>query len=165
VFSKIDEKGSMMLTGPQLPWCWVAGSKQDVLWLSHLGHEIDLEAETLAMRQHRGSQGAAELTTVSGKNAFSLAEVGTQLGRQEIAKGHELMLPVVFGRPDFGIEVRSIGKARPEYDVDIYICGNDAIVNGLQDVAVLCNEHAQRDFDATPGTRRQNYTVHYERFG
>jgi len=175
VFSKIEERGAMMLTGPQLPWCWVAGSKQDVLWLSHLGKAIDLEAEAL-LQQSQLSESRAEWERPKAlsKHAMTLADLGKlsdkkltgNLGKDDSAPGHEvtIMLPLVFGRPDFGIEVRSIGKARPEYDVDIYICGNDAIVKGLQDTIVLCNQHSQRDAEAL-GTRQQIYTVHYERFG
>merc|ERR1719456_546262 len=91
----------------------------------------------------------------------SIQQGVVKVSMEEEAK---LMLPVVFGRPDFGTEVRSIGKARPQYDVDIYICGNDMIVKGLQEVCVVCDQHARRDVTAHGG-RLQKYTVHYERFG
>jgi len=78
---------------------------------------------------------------------------------------HDWMIPIVFGRPDFGIEVRAIGKAHPTVDVDVYICGNDAIVHGLQEVCLVCGEHARRDYENREADRIQGYYVHYERFG
>merc|ERR1712048_425021 len=34
-----------LLSGAQLPWCWVDGTKQDVLWASHLVENIDEPAQ------------------------------------------------------------------------------------------------------------------------
>jgi len=190
-FEKVIEKGTGF-TGPQLPWCWVDGSKQDVLWLSHLVKSLnevyEKDVESAFEKTHWGSH---FLGNVGMRNAQTLADLGTVLGTKPKNKGTasktladrtsafgasaeqevmsvadeaKLMLPVVFGRPDFGTEVRSIGKSRPNYDVDIYICGNDAIVKNLQETVVVCNQHAERDF-AERGGRQQYYTVHYERFG
>jgi len=74
------------------------------------------------------------------------------------------MVPIVFGRPDFATEIRAIGKARPGMNVDVYVCGNDAIVKNLQDVCIVCNEHADRDRNEN-GIPQQHYKVHFERFG
>jgi ferredoxin-NADP reductase len=201
------EEGQKMLTGPQLPWCWVNSSKQDVLWLCNLVRSDDEDRET-DVAESMNAQGHWSTGLVgprSLKRVETLCEVEDAFGQKDRAqalvkkaefgkRGRQktdvvgkstdglmdgtkstaftktnesegvAMLPVVFGRPDFASEVRAIGKARPEHDVDIYICGNDAIVKGLQEVVIVCNAHAERDF-AAGGERRQNYFVHYERFG
>eukprot|EP00928_Gymnodinium_smaydae_P070765 TRINITY_DN54537_c0_g1_i1.p1 TRINITY_DN54537_c0_g1~~TRINITY_DN54537_c0_g1_i1.p1 ORF type:complete len:1018 (-),score=227.25 TRINITY_DN54537_c0_g1_i1:154-3051(-) len=74
------------------------------------------------------------------------------------------MVPIVFGRPDFATEIRSIGKARPGLDVNVYVCGNDSLVKSMQDVLDVCNLHAERDAKSGEAPR-QKYRLHYERFG
>lgn len=68
-------------------------------------------------------------------------------------------LPVVFGRPNFKVEVQQIGDAHPDHDVHIFVCGNDAIVKDLKTVATRCDEMSKA------AGRRQCYEVHFERFG
>jgi hypothetical protein len=75
------------------------------------------------------------------------------------------LIPVAFGRPDFESELRAIGSYWRSDSVNIYICGNDAIVRGLQDTAAKLNAE-ERQISKRPKRKQAlKYTVTYERFG
>jgi len=81
---------------------------------------------------------------------------------QTLPKAEMKNLPLIFGRPDFAKEVRAIGKANPDHNVHIYVCGNNSIVQNLNDVAEQCNIKSEKD--AGHGQRHQHFDVHFERF-
>jgi len=106
-------------------------------------------------------------STVSSTNPSaddSDIDIERGMRMRSVKEGADWMVPVVFGRPDFATELRSIGKARPGMNVDVYVCGNDAVVKNLQEVCIVCNQHAERDVHEN-GAPRQHYSVHFERFG
>merc|ERR1719491_1603036 len=74
-----------------------------------------------------------------GKSERSDIQPTGARNRQFAHGGAMPLMPVVFGRPDFGMEIRAIGQARPNHDVDIYVCGNKGILKVLQQTAVVCN--------------------------
>lgn len=53
------------------------------------------------------------------------------------------------------------GKARPDMNVHVYVCGNDGLVHDLQSVCESC----ARESLARKRTPLQKYVLHYERFG
>merc|ERR1711988_96570 len=83
---------------------------------------------------------------------------------KQMSKSKEWMVPIVFGRPDFAAEVRAIGKARPGTNVHVYVCGNDAVVQNLQEVCAGCTREAEEG-TRTRGLPPQRYELHFERFG
>lgn len=162
-----------VLSYPQLPWCWVAGVEQDVLWVSDLielseEHEQTAEQEQTAASPSCAGEWSTELMASTWRPATfrQASKQGCVRGGERMGSKHcaTSLIPVVFGRPDLGAEVRSIGKARPGIDVDVYVCGNDGVVKYLQDVCAVCNQHAARD-STTNGAPRQKYRHHFERFG
>jgi hypothetical protein len=74
-------------------------------------------------------------------------------------------VPIAFGRPDFETELRAIGRHWGcQEKVHIYVCGNDAIVKGLQGTAEALNAEARGNAEkASPSA--QKFVVTYERFG
>jgi len=179
-----------IVVGPQVPWVWVNQSEQDVCWLSHLLPNVDDVEETRVVSSYAGNwaQGLIGPRSASQGNLSSASSLPSHVGshgsagsRQsnesgktgksddsaeslQATLGPHWMLPVAFGRPDFGKEVRAIGKARQGDDINVYICGNDQIVKLIQDVCTVCNAHAERD-NTSGRAPRQRYWVHHERFG
>jgi len=176
--------------GTQQDVLWV-GNLVDMRTVTELHEELKEKAEALAANQalpsnlrksskqisNRVSEGrkskATSRRSMETHQEFFSSDMSESFSRSsgviqdsDITED-DLMLPVVFGRPDFGAEIRSIGKARPEFDVDVYICGNDAIVKSLLDTCTVCTHRAkeQAAADETGQTRAQKYFVHYERFG
>merc|ERR1719362_2135985 len=120
------------------------------------------------MCEHRVS-GLSGAELESRKDAMPGDSITSSLGMVESDESQGTgasfyMVPIIFGRPDFATEIRSIGKARPGYNIHIYACANDTVVQGLQDVVDVCNLHAEADTQAN-GTAPQRYICHYERFG
>jgi len=73
-------------------------------------------------------------------------------------------IPLLFGRPDFRSEIRAIGKACPGKTVNIYACGNLALVSSLEEACSACNDMAKAD--ETGGVApSQQFRVRHERFG
>eukprot|EP00439_Symbiodinium_sp_Y106_P041767 s3994_g5.t1 len=85
-------------------------------------------------------------------------------GREEPQLLEERLIPVTFGRPKFMRDISSIGRARPDISVHVYICGNDMLVKDLESVCHQCSAlaAARSRVDKTP---LQKYVVHFERFG
>jgi len=159
----LQERGLQQLLGPSLPMCWVNGAREDIMW----SHTLALTSAKLNanLPQMMGKRVANHTETAS----VPLSDQSTASFADSLAlvdgRGEALfMVPVIFGRPDFATEIRSIGKARPGYNVHLYACANDTVVQGLQDVADVCNLHAQADSEAN-GTPPQKYILHFERFG
>jgi len=80
------------------------------------------------------------------------------------------MLPVAFGRPEWQSELKAIAKLWPEDDIHVYVCGNNMLIASLREVINQCNSLAEQSSQAKPAasgvaTRRQNFQLHYERFG
>eukprot|EP00448_Togula_jolla_P019075 CAMPEP_0170577638 /NCGR_PEP_ID=MMETSP0224-20130122/5034_1 /TAXON_ID=285029 /ORGANISM="Togula jolla, Strain CCCM 725" /LENGTH=867 /DNA_ID=CAMNT_0010900563 /DNA_START=52 /DNA_END=2656 /DNA_ORIENTATION=+ len=162
------------LVGPQVPWGWVNRAAGDVWWLSHILQSADVVEETQVLQKYAGSwaQGLLKNEVTSGAfvapESSGISRTRSNLSRTSSlssrGKGPDWMLPVTFGRPDFATEVRAVGRARPRDDVNMYVCGNDAIVKKLQEVADVCNAHAEKS--VLEGQKRpQKYLVHHERFG
>merc|ERR1712048_1222047 len=152
------EKTIQLLSGAQLPWCWIDGTKQDVLWLSHMVENVGEVQEGECMLSQNFT------TASSAKQSADDFDVERGMRMRSVKEGADWKVPVVFGRPEFATELRSIGKARPGMDVDVYVCGNDAVVKNLQETCIVCNQHAERDTHEN-GAPRQQYAVHFERFG
>jgi predicted ferric reductase len=163
-----------LVSGAQLPWCWVHESKEDVLWVRALlegsdRHDDELLAAhedhwALGVRSKSGgdstARGLFQRSTCSPTAATLAASRALAVGMNDSSA----FLPVVFGRPNFAREVRAIGKARPAQDVHVYVCGNDALVQSLQAVCTACNDSARSE--AQEGRRQpQKYKMHFERFG
>merc|ERR1712187_748660 len=168
-----DENTVQLLSGAQLPWCWVNGTKQDVLWASHLVENVGEPehgiTEHNSERDRRKGLFAPSFSTVINssdtKDDYDCERAMSVVDCVRSTKDSvNWMVPIVFGRPDFATEIRAIGKARPGMNVDVYVCGNDAIVKNLQHVSIVCNEHAERDRKEN-GSPQQHYKVHFERFG
>jgi len=158
-----------LLSGAQLPWCWVDGTKQDVLWASHLVENVDEDEHAInndnLWRNDLLSCSFSKILDKDQDTDYDCEKAMSAVDRVRSTKdGVNWMVPIVFGRPDFATELRAIGKARPGMNVDVYVCGNDAIVKNLQEVCIVCNEHADRDRSEN-GIPQQHYKVHFERFG
>jgi len=82
--------------------------------------------------------------------------------KRSLPKAEMNNLPLVFGRPDFAQELRAIGKANPDHNVHIYVCGNNSIVQNLKDVAKQCNIKSKKNAGHCQG--HQHFKVHFERF-
>merc|ERR1712151_1356924 len=162
-----------LLSGAQLPWCWVDGTKQDVLWASDLVENVDEPEPSIKefTKENQWRKGlfapsfSTGVDTCGENDDYDCERAMSAVERVRSTKdGVNWMVPIVFGRPDFATEIRSIGKARPGMNVDVHVCGNDAIVKNLQEVCIVCNEHAERD-QSENGIPQQHYKVHFERFG
>eukprot|EP00930_Biecheleria_cincta_P078304 TRINITY_DN6572_c0_g1_i11.p1 TRINITY_DN6572_c0_g1~~TRINITY_DN6572_c0_g1_i11.p1 ORF type:complete len:938 (+),score=171.60 TRINITY_DN6572_c0_g1_i11:135-2948(+) len=149
----------------QLPWAWINGSKQDALWVRHVlvaPEEIEEKHQHTRWIQKRSSQPGETVGAVS----IPLRDVQGQFDKQvseDITQVIKTMMPLVFGRPDMAQEIYAIGQSRPGVDVDVYACGNAALVDDLHQVVGLCNQNA-RDHALT-GVKPQKFRFHFERFG
>eukprot|EP00933_Yihiella_yeosuensis_P016933 TRINITY_DN14304_c0_g2_i1.p1 TRINITY_DN14304_c0_g2~~TRINITY_DN14304_c0_g2_i1.p1 ORF type:complete len:535 (+),score=62.87 TRINITY_DN14304_c0_g2_i1:37-1605(+) len=83
---------------------------------------------------------------------------------KQIANVQDQLLPVVFGRPNFQEEIRKIGLSWPEDNVDVFVCGNKALVASLQAVCERCNAESASSSTKT-GIPVQRYHLSFERFG
>jgi len=170
--------------GTQFPWCWFSGAMQDVMWLSGLAtmaagdsEERDVEAGGRSSSRTRTSVmapgWAVELSDAeSGAGSDRLDEpatsVNTPLPDLQPANllANDVLLPIVFGRPDFNKEFRAIGHLRPCDDVNVYVCGSHALVESLQQVCSTCNKEARDESQEGDVDRlAQKYKVRFERFG
>lgn len=184
----------VVAAGPQVPWCWVHGANLDVMWVTSLMETAeetlqDMEDDdpNVVVRISNGSSIERKNSKESGweslhgrlANAivprlFRLASSATVEEQQEAGESPqpvgdcaEAMVPIVFGRPDFAKEIHAIGRAHPEYDVDVYACGNPELVESLQDICKLCASRSESTTGARSSEqkRRQRFQVHYENFG
>jgi len=161
--SMAEEKGLRKSTGPTLPWCWLNGASEDILWTSDLidAGEVDPQASRRCSQCYQGHWAEHMAKSFRVSTEVDLKPAAKDSGG---AQSVDSLVPIVFGRPNFATEIRAIGKARPGTDVDVYVCGNDAVVNNLFDVAAVCNERAAADVKKGDAPR-QSYRVHFERFG
>jgi len=175
-----------LISGAQLPWCWVNGAERsDVLWVSSLvepdcEQEEDLLAQ--AYRDHGWAHGVGVAASAAGRQRrgmgllgkhASMSSMGSRLSSTSLAatssvtrlSGLNAMLPVTFGRPDFATEIQAIGKARPEHDVNVHVCGSQMLVEALENICDLCTERAALGAEETGCHRRpQHYGLHKETF-
>lgn len=160
----LKERGLQKMVGPSLPMCWVNGGREDIMWTTTLAlpsNKLRVETATSVKERtvcHHTEEVSVELS------AECAPGIDASLGMVPSDGDDFYMVPIIFGRPDFATEIRSIGKARPGYNVHLYACANDTVVQGLQDVADVCSLHAEADTQAN-GTAPQKYILHYERFG
>lgn len=133
--------------GPQFPWCWAEGGREELLWIKC----PSWESEGVADKFHR----------VCTQKDYTSHSSDSDEGQK--AK-EERMIPVTFGRPNFMRDISSIGRARPDISVHVYICGNDMLVKDLESVCHQCSvlAAARSRVEKTP---LQKYIVHFERFG
>jgi len=160
----LKERGLQKVVGPSLPMCWVNGASQDIMWTTNLALPSNrLRVETATNGQEKMVYDHTEEASAAGS---AESEPGVEASLSMVSSDGDdfYMVPIIFGRPDFATEIRSIGKARPGYNVHLYACANDTVVQGLQDVADVCSLHAEADTQAN-GTAPQKYILHYERFG
>mmetsp|Transcript_18909 Transcript_18909/g.43975 ORF Transcript_18909/g.43975 Transcript_18909/m.43975 type:complete len:955 (+) Transcript_18909:90-2954(+) len=144
-----QEQYTACTPGPEFPWCWAEGGKEDLLWVKCPTFDTEGVAEAFHTITASGYMPSATTTT------FAEAVPNPDMQR---------MIPVIFGRPNFLQEIASIGAARPTENVHVYICGNDAIVKDLQSVCQKCSQHAMKRSEEQK-LPLQKYVVHYERFG
>jgi len=183
-----------VLTAPQLPWCWVNKSELDVVWLSDLttagcgaegeesqappaepphddGEMLDaaeqgVSSTTWALELLRRGSRRRTTRSVNLAPSRTFDEGGSQ-GPEGDSEQEQLepLVPVAFGRPDFELELRAIGKHwHCQERVHVYVCGNDAIVKGLRSTADTLNAEARADAGKSLAAA-QKYVVTYERFG
>jgi len=133
--------------GPQFPWCWAEGGREELLWIKC----PSWESEGVADKFHRVCTQKDYTSHGSDSDAGQTAK-------------EERLIPVTFGRPNFMRDISSIGRARPDISVHVYICGNDMLVKDLESVCHQCSAlaAARSRVDKTP---LQKYVVHFERFG
>jgi len=151
-FQERQRTQRQLLIAPELPWCWVNGSKLDVMWLSNL---VSSDVQDTG----KSATGRRSVNTPS-----SWADDFKRAGDESPSSGKERLLPVAFGRPDFETELRAIGEQWCSEDINVYVCGNDTIVHGLQDVAAKLNQEAcikAREAN----TKSQSYKINFEKFG
>jgi len=160
----LKERGLQKMVGPSLPMCWVNGASQDIMWTTSLALPSNrTRVETPTSCQEKIVYDHTEEASAV-LSAESTPCIAASMGMVSSGGDDFYMVPIIFGRPDFATEVRNIGKARPGYNVHLYACANDTVVQGLQDVADVCNQHAEADTQQN-GTAPQKYILHYERFG
>eukprot|EP00929_Paragymnodinium_shiwhaense_P026017 TRINITY_DN15573_c0_g1_i3.p1 TRINITY_DN15573_c0_g1~~TRINITY_DN15573_c0_g1_i3.p1 ORF type:complete len:870 (+),score=124.73 TRINITY_DN15573_c0_g1_i3:63-2612(+) len=154
------QHGGKAQPGVSLPWCWLNGSKQDVVWIDGLtntlsdtpllhGVKSDDGIAVTAMTSCEGGERGADKTASPSQGSLHV-ELGSEKSHSsavaaiaDIPKGQS-MLPVAFGRPDFKTEVAAIGRAWPEQDVHVYVCGNDQLIASLKDVCKACNHESSQ---------------------
>jgi len=140
------QRQNFQAPGCQLPWSWAEGGQEDLLWVTCPTWDAGAEKFRQVSLQMEG--------------AGPLEKKGTQHD-PEVAKEH-LMVPVTFGRPNFLRDIASIGRARPDKNLHVYVCGNDTLVHDLQSA---CQRIAQDALQRNPNQKLQQYLVHFERFG
>lgn len=166
------ERPKQMQQGAQIPWCWINGSKTDVLWVKKLvitepqASAVQASTDSSKWVQALAGKGGSKMfADVDDKGGIVRKATTTeqkekcdarQQGDQENPK---LMIPIAFGRPDFDAELSAIGRALPNTDAHVYLCGSDQLVAHLRDVCDCCTHHAAK------AGRKQHYKLHYERFG
>lgn len=179
--SKVDRDAFMALwdkqqtasifSGPSVPWGWVLGAKYDVLWVSHLvpsGSDAE-ESDTIWRDRMESDSSWSHSWLDIGRSRIGSGR--SRLGSEQSAESmmtalpSKILLPVNFGRPDFATEIRAIGKANPDFNLHVYVCGNNMVVKSLQDVCEACNEHSKACTTEWAPNRYQKYFVHHERFG
>jgi predicted ferric reductase len=158
----MQEANQQFALGPQLPWCWTGGAKQDVMWVKELAREED--GDRACQRTFKSFKSFADVA-----KAPQVGIIDETVEKRSNASGSSSddvswMVPIVFGRPDFAAEIRAIGKARPGTNVHVYVCGNDAVVQNLQEVCIGCTREAEEG-TRTRGLLPQRYDLHFERFG
>lgn len=165
----------------QLPWCWMNGSFQDVIWVRHLLEEQQASKPAqgqrwltqMSMMLHPASSDERTLSTASSETRIAVRSSSTcssastvQPSMQAEGSGRAPLpnlMPISFGRPDILTEIDAIGTAHPDTDIDIYACCNAVLVKELRNIALVCNRNAQAT--AGKGAKPQRYAFHYERFG
>jgi len=162
----LQDWGLEAMLQPSLPMCWVNGANENIMWtatlaLTNSNLKAKLGVEAGESKTEEAVSRPSESLECNLSNQSQESSVSFGLAS---AHGDHYMVPIIFGRPDFATELRNIGKARPGYNIHVYICANDTVVQGLQDVATVCNLHAQADTQEN-STEPQQYIVHYERFG
>jgi len=179
-----------LISGAQLPWCWVDGARSDVLWVSSLVEpDDDAEESTMELaytghdwaqgvglahgRQRQGTgllnkRGVSLSSLSSGACARSYETSGSLASSAQTARmaGLSAMLPVTFGRPDFAMEIQAIGKARPHHDVHVHACGSAELVEALRNICELCTDRAATTVAEVGSNRQpQRYFLRQETFG
>lgn len=171
------DRPRQMQEGAQIPWCWINGSMKDVMWVNELliteprvtgtessekvGQESGSATTSRWAKALSLNRGVSTVASINDKGNIvrqhtSSAEAGRERSTGEYPK---LMIPVVFGRPDFGTEISTIGKYLSDTDAHVYVCGNQQLVTHMRDVCESCSEQALKS------GRKQHFQLHFERFG
>jgi len=128
----------------------------------------------LCRRMSSTSSASAAGLRCSSRSSSTASEIRSEqvidMAPSGFRQGTGTMLPVAFGRPDFYTEIQAIGKAWPEYDVDVFACGNNALVDSLRDICRLCTSRAalhatSPGFMGYHAERTQRYNIRCENFG
>jgi len=167
-YSELAEKQSLQeIAGPLLPWCWANGASEDLLWVTDLVDVAAISQQDVDQCQRSYASHWGRSFVKSNTAIYPSCSNNSSIMKGQDAdalKPNDGLVPIVFGRPNFASEIRAIGKARPGTDVNVYVCGNDAVVRNLFDVAAVCNQRAEADL-RTGNSPKQSYHVHFERFG
>eukprot|EP00913_Durusdinium_trenchii_P001455 g1348.t1 len=113
------EQQEVQTPGPQFPWAWAEGGNEDLIWVKCPSFDSEGMASSFRTITDRGSADRLQ-PEVEGDPC------------------DERMVPIWFGRPNFKRDISSIGKARPDMNVHVYVCGN-------LETRVVDEEHVNRD--------------------
>lgn len=140
-----------LVASPTLPWAWAHGSSCSAIWVNFICEKLAEQQETElaeSCQAHWSSKSRGSFTSHASVSSLNLS-----------CSSLDTMLPIFFGRPEWHAEIQAIGKAWPEDDVHVYVCGSDAVVDALQNVCRVCNTHSQK------ACRKQRFVLRRESFG
>lgn len=92
--------------------------------------------------------------TNGGKRTCFTRVVDDVEGGSRSSLSQQRMLPVVFGRPDFQKELEAVGNTYLNEDVNVYVCGNTALVDTMKKACEFCDNG-----------NRSRFHLSHERFG
>ena len=145
------QRQNLQTPGPQFPWCWAEGGEEELLWVPCPSGDDGMD---------KFRQVTSQPTAFEQKQSRQ----NEQNANVEAAEESEvIMVPVNVGRPNFLRDIASIGRARPEKNLHVYVCGNTTLVHDLQSG---CQRIAKEALQRNPHQKKlQQYIVHFERFG
>lgn len=167
--------------GPSFPWVWANQAKGDVVWLSDLassGKEaVDTEDEGDDGEEQAAPEDAVRVVSPGLNGSTSAAATGyTAMRRCELTiqpttrfSEPEILMPVVFARPDFETAIKAAGRQHP-CNVHVYVCANDAVVKSCKLACekaheeVFLREHRKTGV-LSQAMDLQQFILTYERFG
>jgi predicted ferric reductase len=141
-----------LVASPTLPWAWAHGSSCDTIWVNFISEKLAEQQETELAESCQAHWG-------SKKSRSSSASQASSSSLDISCSSLDTMLPICFGRPEWHTEIQAIGKAWPEDDVHVYVCGSDAVVDSLQNACRVCNIHSPK------ACRKQRFILRRESFG
>jgi len=162
---------------------WANHAKGDVLWLSDLTNapasdepdddEADDEEDTSKEQVSVLCPGMFQATPFAD-GGYQMMFPGPMMPSppaRSPSDDPEILMPVVFGRPDFEKEIKAIGNHYHHlYDINVYVCANDLVVKACKDACKKAREDAfvrqyREQGIIAQATPTQEFRLTYERFG